>query len=345
MDAMEAPPETIPGRAQVGWGFWALWVLALAVVAALSYGVGSFAPLAKFTLPPAAMMIFGILAGSVQGVALRQQVPQAGRWFSASALAGFVAAWVSVLPTSLTTTSAGLLAAWAYAWAAYGAVLGVMLQRIFPGRWWMLTSLAGWAVAGMVGGAAGWFLDVFQVTATDPALSPLPATSRTWSMAGLALVGAVCGATGGAITGAALVLQSRRPLSRVSGAPQDRGASKAMSRRLTNTAGIVSGLTAAVLCAFVAPLVVTALIEGSLDRLDLTIFFLNAVYHSPVCIATNAVVAIPLGIGGARIGLGIGRAIGKPDSRLLIWVGAAVGGVVGYMLGSLLAFSLWGYEG
>jgi hypothetical protein len=341
---METPDQTVAGRAQVGWGFWALWVLALAVVGALSYCVGGEAPLANFTLPPAAMMIFGFLAGGVQGFALRRQFPPARMWILSSSVAGFLAACVSVLPTSLAATSVGLLAGWAYAWAAYGAVLGVMLQRIFPGRWWMLTSLAGWAMAGLVSGAVGWALDVILVTGTDPALSPLPASSRTWTMEGLGLIGAVCGATGGAITGAALVLQSRLPLSRVRVLPQDHGVRKAKDRRLMNIAGVISGLAAAVLCAFLAPLVVTVLTEGSLDRLDLTIFFLTAVYGSPVCIPTIAVVAIPLGIGGGHIGLEIGGAIGRPDSRLWVWCGAAVGGVAGYVLGSLVAFAI-GYLG
>ena len=73
-------------------------------------------------------------------------------------------------------------------------------------------------------------------------------------------------------------------------------------------------------------------------------FFLNAIYGSPMCIAKNAVVAIPLGIGGAPIGLEIGGAMGRPDSRLWVWCGAAVGGVAGYLLGSLVAFAI-GYAG
>ncbi len=85
MKEQNAPTEKTPdqraaGRAQGGWGFWALWVPALAAVGALSYLVGAFAPLAEFTLPPAAMVLFGLLAGGVQGFALRQRVPPARRW-------------------------------------------------------------------------------------------------------------------------------------------------------------------------------------------------------------------------------------------------------------------------
>lgn len=72
--------------------------------------------------------------------------------------------------------------------------------------------------------------------------------------------------------------------------------------------------------------------------------FLNAGYGSPLCTATNTVVAIPLSIGGARIGLEIGRAMGRPDSGLWVWCGAAVGGVAGHLLGSLVAFAM-GFAG
>ena len=230
---------------------------------------------------------------------------------------------------------AGLLAGWAYAWAVYGAVLGVLLQRVVPGRWWMLASLAGWATAGLVSGAMGWALDVFQVTATDPMLSPLPATSRTWSMAGLALMGAVCGATGGTITGAALIVQSR-----VRVLPPDSVAAQAPYSRRVMIAGGISGLIAAVLCTYLAPLILTVFAEGSLDSLDLTIYALTAIYATPVCIPTIALVSIPMGVGCGYVGLEIGRSCGRPDPRPWIWLGAAVGGVLGYFLGLLVAVTI-----
>jgi len=332
---IEAPDQTLPGGPQVGWGFWALWVLALAALGALSYRVGAEAPLANFTLPPVAMLIFGLLAGGVPTLALRRQLPSARWWILASSLAGFLAACVSVLSTSLAATSEGLLAGWAYAWAVYGAVFGVMLQRILPSRRLILASLAGWTAAGIVSGAVGWAVDVLLVTATDPALSPLPATSRTWSMAGLVLLGAVSGAIGAAITGAALVLLSRRPV-----LPQDRGVREAKDTRLVTIAGVITGLIAAVLCTYMAPLVLTMITEGSLESLDLTIYFLNASAGTLLCVPTIGLVSIPLAIGCAYLGLEIGGAIGRPGSRLLVWFGAAVGGVAGYALGYLLAFAI-----
>jgi hypothetical protein len=207
-----------------------------------------------------------------------------------------------------------------------------MLQRISPRRWFVLAILAGWAVAGIVSGAVGWALDVFLVTDTIPTPSFFDLPSRTWSMNGIAVVGAVCGATGGAITGAALVLLSRVPV-----LPQDCGVRKAKDTRLVRVAGVISGLIAAVLCAFLAPLVVTVLTGGSLD---LTIYFLSALYGTPLCIPTIALVSIPLSVGCGYVGLEIARASGRPDSRPWIWCGAAVGGVGGYVLGSLVAFAI-----
>ena len=297
--------------------------------------VAAEAPLANFTLPPAAMLLFGFLAGGAQGFVMRRRVPPARWWILASSLAGFLAACVSIFPTSAAATPAGLLAGWAYAWAVYGAVLGVVLQRISPGHWLVLASLGGWAVAGIVSGAVGWASDVLLVTATDPMLSPLPATARTWSMIGLSAVGAVCGAAGGAFTGAAWVLLSRAPLF-----PRTTGLRKAEDRRLVNAAGVICGLIAAVGCTYLATLVITDLAQGSVDALDLAIYLLSAIYYAPVCVPALALVAIPLGIAGGHVGLEIGRASGRPGSRPWVWFGAALGGVVGCLLGSLVVFAI-----
>jgi hypothetical protein len=82
------------------------------------------------------------------------------------------------------------------------------------------------------------------------------------------------------------------------------------------------------------------LLEGSLDSFDLTIYFLSAMYGTPVCVPTIALVSIPLSIGCGYVGLEIARAIGRQNPRLWVWCGAAVGGVAGYVLGSLVAFAL-----
>jgi hypothetical protein len=337
-----AAPEPAPTeRVQVGLGFWVLWVLGLAAVGVLSHCLSSFVPMSNYSLPPVTMLLFGCLAGGVQGFALRRQLPPVRKWILVGSLAGLVAALISILPTALAETSMALYAGWAYAWAAYGAVLGVVLQRIFPGQRWMLTSLAGWATAGIVSGAVGWVSDVLRVSGTTELLLLFPASlSQTWPLEGLIAVGAVCGATGGAITGAALVLQSRRPLSQVRVLPHDREMGDEEDRKHTVIAGIISGLAAAVLGIFVAPLIVTILTQGSLDSLDLTIFVFQMLYGSLVCIPTYAVVSVPLGICGGRVGLEIARARGRTHVRPWIWGGAASGGVAGYLLNSLVAFAI-----
>jgi len=326
--------------AQVGWGYWALSVMALAAAGALSYLAGAAAPLAVFTLPPVAMLVFGFLAGGVHGLALRRKLPPARQWILASMLAGCLAACASAVSTFPPETSEGLLAGWAYAWATYGAVYGLMLQRITAHRRLALVSLAGWATAGIVSGAVAWALGVFQVTETIPRTAFIDLPSRSWSLAGLALAGAVCGAVGQAIVGSALVLLSRAIVP-----PHDGEERSAEDTKRVRVAGIICGLVAAVLCTYLAPLVLTLLQEGSLESLDLTIFFLSAIYGSPVCVPTIALVAVPLSIGCGYVGLEIGRASGRPGSGFLVWCGAAIGGGGGYLLGSLVAFAFGHMKG
>jgi hypothetical protein len=326
--------QGLAGGPSSGWGSWALSVPALAAVGAASYLVGAVAPVAVFTLPPAAMILFGLLAGGAQALAWGRAYPLARRWVLASSLAGLVAACVSVVSTSPAETAGGLLAGWAYAWAAYGAVFGLMVQRISARRRLVLASLAGWATAGIASGAVGWALDVFQVAPTIPTTGFIDLPSRSWSMLGLGVMGAVCGATGGAITGAALARLSGRPV-----LPPDGGEVEAKERRLVRVAGVVCGLLSAVSCSYLAPLVLTLLIEGSLGSVDLIYYPFSVLYLSPVCLPTLAVVSVPLSIACGYVGLEMGRAIGRPGSRLLVWCGAAVGGVAGYVLGSLVAFS------
>jgi hypothetical protein len=114
----------------------------------------------------------------------------------------------------------------------------------------------------------------------------------------------------------------------------------AADKKLTNIAGIVTGLTAAALGTFAAPLFVTLLTQGSLDSPDLTIFLMNIAASGVICLPTYLVVCVPLGVGGGRIGLQIARARGSTNVKPWVWVGAAVGGVVGYVLSSLVAFSV-----
>ena len=321
------------GRARLGRGFYALWIVGLAVAGALSYRVAAEAPEAEFTLPAVAIVIFGVLAGGVQGVALRRQAPPVHWWLLASSLAGLFAAGISLFSTSLARSSVGLLAGWAYAWAAYGALLGVALLRFFPSRWVMLVGLAGWATAGMVGAAAGWAADVCVVR-PGSTWDPIPTSSRAWSVEGLAIMGAVFGAAGGAITAAALAW-----LLRLGAVPPAPAARETKDARLATFAGATGGLIATAISAYLIPLVVSVLVEGSLAAVDMGSYMIGMLFSSVLCLPAAAVVTIPLGIGSGHMGWEIGRARGSPDVRPWIWGGAAVGGVAGTAFGFLLVFA------
>jgi hypothetical protein len=241
--------------------------------------------------------------------------------------------FICILPTGLAASSAGLYAGWAYAWAAYGAVLGVLVHRFLPGWRWMLASLIGWAVAGIVSGVVGLLLDVDRISGSNELLFLYSASqSRNWAIEDLVVVGAVCGAIGGAFTGAALIRQSRRP--------RDSEMVDAADKKLANIAGVASGLVAAVLGTLAAPLSVTLLTRGTLDSPEMAIFFINIAASSVLCIPTYLVVCIPLGIGGGRVGLQVARTRWRTGVRPWVWFGAAVGGVIGYLLASLVAFAI-----
>jgi hypothetical protein len=184
-----------------------------------------------------------------------------------------------------------------------------------------------------VSGVVSLLLDVQRISGSTELLFLYSASqSQNWAIDGLLVVGAICGATGGAITGAALVLQSRRP--------RDRATVDAADKKLTNIAGVASGLAAALLGTFVAPLQVTLLSQGSLDSPDLLIFFVNIAASGVLCIPTYLVVCIPLGIGGARAGLEIARARGSANVKPWVWCSAVAGGVIGYLLTVLVAFAV-----
>jgi len=287
------------------------------------------------------MLIFGVLAGIVQGIALRRFNPRIWRWILTSSLAGVVAAGVSfvmmLIGVLATQTAAGLLAGWACAWVVYGAVVGVVLRPITPGRPVMVASIAGWAAAGILGGVVAWATDLFLVTMPRNTLMPFPSVSLTASVGELILVGAVYGVVGGAVTGAALVWWLRQPaLSR------EKVARKAEDTRRVAVAGVISGVIAAVLCSYLTPLLFFAL-AGSLSDPSRLADLLGAVLaDSFLCLPVFGVLFISVCMGSGWAGLAIGRARGKPNLSPWIWVGAAVGGVASYVVGSLLVYAVLG---
>ncbi|UCC88777.1 MAG: WD40 repeat domain-containing protein [Anaerolineales bacterium] len=217
---METPDQTHIDRPRAGRDFWPLWALAPAVIGALSCRIGAGMALDEIILAPLAMLIFGFWVGIVQAFALRRQGRLAYWWILTSSLAGMVAGGVSFFTVAVGvfvfSSSAGLLGGWAAAWAAYGAMCGVVhwpvlrRQRVPRSHRAMLGSLAGWTTAGVVGGAVGWARDVVSVTPNT--FVPVPAVRLTGSMEDMMVVGAVYGATGGAITGAVLLWLLRQPV-------------------------------------------------------------------------------------------------------------------------------------
>ena len=112
--ARETSEQPDAERARLGWGFCALWVAGLAVAGALSCGLGAKVPWIGSMLAPVAMPVFGILAGIVQGFALRGLDPTIWRWILASSLAGILAGCVSffamVMGVVVIVSPVGLLA-------------------------------------------------------------------------------------------------------------------------------------------------------------------------------------------------------------------------------------------
>ena len=333
LDHTEAEPP------HLGWGFLAFWVLAHSAAGAVSCRLGAEVPWIGLMVAPAALLIFGVLVGMALGFALRRQDPPVRRWILAGFLAGLVAATVSfftmLIGVLATQSTVGLVAGWACAWAVYGAVIGGVLSRIIPGRPVIFVSTAGWAVAGIVGGLVGWAKDLWRVTRTT--FVPIPSVYLTSSLADLFLVGAVYGAAGGAITGAVLIWLLRRPV-----LPPERVARKEDTRRVA-IAGGVSGLIAAVLCSYVTPLVLLMRAGSVSDFDDLANFFGAIVSDSVFCLPVFVALSITLSLGGGYAGLIIGRARGEAGSRSWIWGGAVVGGVLGYVLGSLLMSAVLGF--
>jgi hypothetical protein len=153
-------------------------------------------------------------------------------------------------------------------------------------------------------------------------------------MEGLGIMGAVCGAAGGAITAAALAW-----LLRQGAVPPDPAVREAKDARLATIAGVASGLIATAVSAYLTPLVVSVLAEGSLAAVDMFSYAIGMIFSSVLCLPAAAVVTIPLGIGSSHVGLEIGRARGSPNMKPWIWGGAAVGVVLGIALGFLLVFA------
>ncbi len=172
------------------WSFWLWWVLASTVGWAVGGSVGSM-------VSDSATVAMGVaVAGVLQWLVVRRQLPRSGWWAPASLVAVAVAGVVgfavgvalAVFGGANMVAEAGTVGV-----IAGGTVLGVMQwlmvlkRRAERAGWWVLASTVGWLVGGLVSGAV------------DPVV-------------GVAVIGAVYGA----ITGPALVWLLGQPAPRAS---------------------------------------------------------------------------------------------------------------------------------
>ena len=220
-------------RAQVGWGFWALWMLAssvgfaviLAVVGAnvtvgfprwlilgvsVAYSVGdvvgfavSFG-LAKVVVAVVVGTVVGAPLGIAQWLVLRRQISRAGWWVLATSVGVAVTLVVGVSDREIGWFDLGLLARLAVLVVPLGISQWLVLRRQIPrAGWWMLATIVGVTVTFAVVGAVD---------------GPLGLTVG-W-VVGYTVGGTVGGAVGGAITGGVMVWLLRQPAAKEVGPPQ-----------------------------------------------------------------------------------------------------------------------------
>ena len=187
-------------RAQVGWGFWLLWVLASTGGWLFGFFVGWFGGYAVEGILPnygsaAVVAALGAGVGIWQWFVLRRRVSRSGWWVLASILGLAVAAVVGTA-VALARGYSAIPENFAVVAGVGGAMAGLMQwfvlrRQVSRAGWWVLASTVGWAVSGTVSG----LVDQLEF------------------MGFLALpVGvAGCGVVLGAVTGLALVWLLRQP--------------------------------------------------------------------------------------------------------------------------------------
>ena len=237
----EEPGVRVEPRRKPGWGFWLLWVLANAfggiagfvAGSVLSIGVGvgvalvsvvfaghDASVLFSVVLTAVFLAVFGTALGTAIGYAqwlmLRQHVRKAGWWMLASAAGWTIWCLGIVVATALTNlneTASEVKVANAILVAATGAiglVVGgsqwvVLRRRVRSAGWWILASMAGWAMVGYLLATQGVTIGIggnqLDPITVDAASGLLP------------LVGGIVGANAmsSSLTGAVLVWLLRQP--------------------------------------------------------------------------------------------------------------------------------------
>jgi hypothetical protein len=170
-------------------GLWLRWVgsTALGVVLAFAAFLAIFLIIGDpgDVLFPILIVGFGLVIGAFQQRGLRRSLGDAKRWALATGL-GFGGGMALVVATGLGEAPglAAQITQGAVAGALVGAVIGsaqwlVIRARVPGARWWVIASIAGWAVGAAVGDAVGYFAD-----GLDLVVAPVVAASVT----GIALV-------------------------------------------------------------------------------------------------------------------------------------------------------------
>ncbi len=208
-----------------GWVLWILWVLA----STASWAVGLILFRALFGTDSAVsqllgLLLFGGLVGLAQWFILWQHIPRSGWWVLASTagvaagvtacivllyLVSFAveildpAAWVIELPSSIHILIGGALLG-----AVFGSIVGMAQSMALPWHvldtgWWVLATLVGSALDGVIVGTLAWGLGA----GLDPAQALSQPTVAFWAAIGLSALLALGGPFKGVLTGWVLMRQ------------------------------------------------------------------------------------------------------------------------------------------
>ncbi len=224
---MTAIPQTIQPATRIGAAFWLQWVLANAAALAIS-AVLTLAqlPIAEVMSSPTSQgmveaviralvpwlgILNAALIGMLYWLVLRRQVRWAGQWWFATSLGwiagGFLAPYAAfvVLGARPPTLSFNAVTATVGA-AVVGIVQWFVLRRwVRRAGWWVLASIAGWAIGRTSGSYAGFYVALYAGGAVSSWGQDLSSIVVPVSFE------AAIGAIAGSITGIALVWLLRHP--------------------------------------------------------------------------------------------------------------------------------------
>ena len=168
-----------------GWMFWLWWILAsiggavvfLIVIFPLTILFAQIAPDKSAPPPVVLSLVFSAITSGVMGaffglgqwLVLRRALPAMGGWVLATAIGYVVVLGLDPLIQFDALPELG----GAFAFLMFGVVLGVAQWLVLRGRvdqagWWIAISIAGWALAFLLIGAAylsGLYVEPFDMLA------------------------------------------------------------------------------------------------------------------------------------------------------------------------------------